>query len=127
ETTAGTISLTNPLTSNVPPTRIICVNRAGSVPPVSADRRATATVTTTGVGDITFTGYTHYDGIVFNGGSGGGGSGLLILGSTDFARLRFDNCSLRAAGTTLNIIGIGTSSAEGVFVELNNTTMSFAT
>jgi len=125
ETTAGTVALTNPLTSNVAPTRIICANRAGSVPPVSADRRATATVASTGVGDISFTGYTHYDGIIFN--CAAGSSGSLILGSTDFSRLRFDNCSLRAAGTSTNAIGIGTSAAEGVFVELNNTTLSFAT
>ena len=38
------------------PTKVVCVNRAGSVPPVSADRRATAQVTTTGALDINLSG-----------------------------------------------------------------------
>ena len=55
-TSSGTISS---------PTKIVCVNRAGSVPPVSADRRATAQVATTGNTNITFVGIAHYDGIIF--------------------------------------------------------------
>ena len=53
----------NGLGTLVAPTRILCVNRAGSVPPVSADLRTTATVSTTGAFAITLGGPTsgsHY-------------------------------------------------------------------
>src|SRR5580765_5073896 len=36
------------------PTKIICVDRAGSVPPVSADRRATAQLSTSANGALSF-------------------------------------------------------------------------
>ena len=43
ETTAGALTLTsNGTLAN--PTKVICVNRAGSVPPVSGDRRDTAQI-----------------------------------------------------------------------------------
>ena len=104
------------------PTKIVCVNRAGSVPPVSADRRATATVTTTTFGGITFTGFSHYDGIIFNCGTAVNAV-TIVLANAAGVSLRFDNCSLRlvntAAGAKIQML------ASGTYVELNNTTMSF--
>src|SRR5580765_7618818 len=65
ESSASSITLTSSGTvSN--PTKVVCVNRSGSVPPVSADRLASAQVTTTGVSSTTLNGFTHYDGIIFN-------------------------------------------------------------
>src|SRR5829696_6649358 len=52
ESTAASISHTWPGTATSP-VRVICANRAGSVPPVSADLANTATVTTTGNSPIT--------------------------------------------------------------------------
>src|SRR4029077_14277585 len=53
ETAASAKVLTSPGTvSN--PCFIYCVSSAGSVPPVSADLRTTATITTTGAFAITF-------------------------------------------------------------------------
>jgi len=54
ESTAGAVSLT-PKGTSAAPDRVICVDSAGTVPPVSADLRTTATVTTTGANDLTLT------------------------------------------------------------------------
>src|SRR5580765_5589876 len=62
ETSASAVTLTSSGTATNW-TRVVCVNRAGTVPPVSADRRATATASTTGgTAAIAFNGFTHYDG-----------------------------------------------------------------
>src|SRR5580765_8501680 len=64
ESTGATITLTTAGTI-ANPAKVICVSRSGSVPPVSADRRATAQVAT-GAGSfhLQFVGSTHYDGII---------------------------------------------------------------
>lgn len=108
--------------------KVICVNRAGSVPPVSADRRATATISSTTNNNISLAGSVVYDGIIFIVGSGSTSSAALIIGSQP-SSMRFDNCSLRLGITTSNsrIMFAGSSSAfGGCYAELNNTTMSFA-
>lgn len=126
ESTASAITLTSSGTL-ANPTKIVCVNRAGSVPPVSSDRRATAQVSTTGASNITFNGVAHYDGIIFNAGSGANAASILIS-QTATGWHRFDNCSLRINGTAVNAtaITIGTASVGGPYAELNNTTVSFA-
>ena len=121
ESTASAITLTSSGTvSN--PTKVICVNRAGSVPPVSADRRTTAQVATTGASNINIAGFTHYDGIIFVAGSSTGVANLSPQ-TTGGGWNRFDNCSLRIGAT-----GVGTIQliAAGAYVELNNTTASFS-
>jgi hypothetical protein len=127
ESTASAVTLTSSGTvSN--PTKVICVNRAGSVPPVSADRRATAQVATTGANAITYNGFAHYDGIIFSAGNGASSANHVLAGTAVAAPwLRFDNCSLRCAGTGgTSRIMIGGISGYGTYVELNNTTVSFA-
>lgn len=121
-TSAGTV--TNP-------TKVICVNRAGSVPPVAADRRTTATVATSANNNLTLAGScTHYDGIIFTAGSGASSTAALIVGTVSGVACRFDNCSLRLGitGASSSIIALGGSSGTlgGTLVELRNTTMSFA-
>jgi len=126
ESTATAITLTSSGTStNI--TKIICVNRAGSVPPVSADRRTTGQVTTTGASSINLAGFAHYDGIIFNAGSAANAANI-NLPSVAGQALRFDNCSLRLGNTsTASRLYIGTisQSVAGSWVELNNTTVSF--
>lgn len=120
ESSASALTLTSSGTV-ANPTKIVCVNRAGSVPPVSADRLATATVTTTGNVGITFAGSAHYDGIIFSAGNSTGTASVLLTAVS--ALVRFDNCSLRCAGTGGNSrITVG---ANGTCIELNNTTVSF--
>jgi hypothetical protein len=128
ESTAANITLTSSGTSsNI--TKIVCVNRAGSVPPVSADRRATAQVATSSVSaTINLAGFAHYDGIIFNAGVGGTGAVNFNIPSVSNQAVRLDNCSLRIASTgTTSKIFIGTigPAVAGSWVELNNTTVSF--
>jgi len=124
ESTAAAITLTSSGTI-ANPTKVVCVNRGGSVPPVSADRLATAQVATTGAGasHISFVGYAHYDGIIFN---MGGGSGHIIIPNTgSLTWARFDNCSLRMTGTgAASRVQCG-NALGGINIELNNTTVQF--
>jgi len=129
ESTAASITLTNTGSTLSNGHKIICVNRAGSVPPVSADRRATAQVTTTGTGNsITFTGHAHYDGIIFSAGTGASPGASIICHTAINSWQRFDNCSMRfpitGAGSTFYANGSG-GSLGGTYTELNNTTMAF--
>jgi hypothetical protein len=124
ESTAGAVTLTSSGTAiNV--TKIVCVNRAGSVPPVSADRRATAQVATTGANSITLNGVAHYDGLIFNAGNSTNNASILVA-QTQGTFHRFDNCSLRIVGTgVLQGITFGAAGVGGNYVEFNNTTVSF--
>lgn len=123
ESTASAVTLTSSGTAALM-TKIVCVDRAGSVPPVSADRRTTAQVTTTLASGITFAGFAHYDGIIFNCGTGASTATLGLVGTSSQMQ-RFDNCSLRLGGTGGSSINIGNTSAGGGTAELNNTTMQF--
>src|SRR4029077_3773558 len=93
-------------------TTIVCVNRAGSVPPVAADRRTTAQVTTTGANNLTLNGSAHYDGIIFSAGSGANVASLLInqVGANIH---RFDNCSLRVGATSGGGLTAGVTTSGG--------------
>jgi hypothetical protein len=127
ESTGTAITLTSSGTVGNP-SKIICVNRSGSVPPVSADRRATAQVATTGSSTINLNGFAHYDGIIFLAGSSTGSANINIPSSGSGVWVRLDNCSLRINGTGGGKIGIGsvTGTANSTRVELNNTTVSFS-
>jgi hypothetical protein len=126
ESAAGVTLTSSGVVSN--PTKVICVNRAGSVPPVSADRRATATITATGGNNLSISGTTFYDGIIFIAGTGAASSAFLILAAATSTSLRFDNCSLRLgitiAGSQIMFAG-GSNSFGACYFELNNTTLSY--
>ena len=126
EVTAGVVSLTSSgIATDI--TEVICVDRFGSVPPVSADRRATAQVSTSGAVGINMGGGTHFDGIIFKAGSGTTGSSGINLGSSNGSMLRLDNCSLRLGvnSGSQSVVQFGGASAS-VSVLLNNTTVSLA-
>src|SRR5262245_57755290 len=92
ESTAGAVTLTSSGTL-ASMTKVICVDRGGSVPPVAADRRATAQVITTGANTMALNGTVHYDGIIFNCGTGASAAPLTV-GGTSSSNVRLDNCSL---------------------------------
>ena len=127
ESTAAAITLTSSGTFGSP-TKIVCVDRGGTVPPVSADRRTTAQVSTTGASAINMAGFAHYDGIIFNAGTGAVGvTAHINLASTGNGLWqRFDNCSLRLNATGASNIIVTGSTSGGHLIELNNTTVSFA-
>src|SRR5690242_12430843 len=80
ETQTSAMTLTSPGTAANPCT-VACVNKAGSVPPVSADLRTTATISTTGANAITAQGYMYCNGITLSAGSGAASVGITIGGS----------------------------------------------
>jgi hypothetical protein len=110
------------------PSKVICVDRGGTVPPVSADRRTTAQIATTTTGAITLaTGSTHIDGVKFLAGDAANSSSITLM-NTDRQWLRLDNCSLQLRGTGAgSLISVaGNANAHGTMIELNNTTISFS-
>lgn len=126
EVNTGSVTLTSPGTE-ANPCFVICVDRAGTVPPVSADLRTTATYTTTGTGSaLTFTGSVYYYGIIFSCATGAG-SASLAVGSTTALWLYFKNCALRRATTAASaFILIGTTTAAiRQKITLDNTTLQF--
>lgn len=109
ETTATSPTLTAPGTA-ASPNRIICVNHAGSVPPVSVDLATTATLTCTGTNAFAMGGYFYCYGITFNNGTGAGSAGFNAI--TSAGDQTFENCKIKmlctGAGSLLTI-GNGTS------------------
>jgi hypothetical protein len=94
----------------------------GSVPPVSADLRTTATITTTGANAITIGGqHVYFYGITFSAGTGAVNSNINGIG-VNFAV--FEACALRKLGTTANVSSI-TFNSSSANVILKNTTVQF--
>jgi hypothetical protein len=113
ETQASAMTMTSPGTVGNP-CFVYCVNHAGSVPPVSADLRTTATITTTGASAMTMAGVLYVYGVSV--GSGAVSSGLAIGGTWSLK-----NCKLIKAGTTANTFAYNISGT----LLLDNTTLQF--
>ncbi len=110
------------------PIKVICVNAAGSVPPVSADITTGAKESTTGNASLTITsGCAFIQGLTFQA-SNSTLSGSITIGSGNPNAYVFKNCALILGGTTTtNLINISNnSSGQQARVELINTTMQFA-
>lgn len=112
ESQASAMTIACPGTAALP-CRILCVDHAGSVPPVSADLRTTATITTTGGNSLSLTGRFYCEGITFNCGTGGSAASL----NTANAETYYKNCKLKllntAASSLINLAPNGNS--KGVF------------
>jgi hypothetical protein len=123
QTQASNLTITSPGTE-ASPSRIYCVNRSGSVPPVSADLRTTATVTTTGAFSITLDGtVSECYGITFSCSSGATGANMTIM-SNNRRTWRLVNCSLQCGGTgATNKINFATGLDTVVIME--NVTFKF--
>ena len=121
ETGAGSNTITFKNTSSAPGT-VMCVNKAGSVPPVSADLRTTATVTRTGVAVLSIGGWFYIYGITFSATDGASNGSLAVAYGSSFQY--FKNCQLKRPGTGGGniIIGGGNAPAQAV---LDNTTLTF--
>lgn len=126
ESTAGAVTLTPPGTL-ASPVRIMCVDHLGTVPPVSADLRTTATVTTTGANNLLFgTGYAYWYGITFNCATGAVSADLGCAASGHWRHI-FKSCKMvlvtTGAGARFYWGGAGlTQSHEVQFI---NTTVKF--
>jgi hypothetical protein len=120
QTQASALTLTPP--GNITaPNRVICVNSGGSVPPVSADLRTTASITTTGANTMTIEAGAHYEGIIFNCGTGATNAHI-TLGEA-FGRVSFRNCQFKKLGTTA--VAYAVDSNYSCVVSLDNCTFEF--
>ena len=108
------------------PNKVYCVDRAGSVPPVAADLRTTATITTTGAFGITLAGSCiECYGIIFNCGTGAT-SATISISNTASRTTRLVNCSLRLLTTaTASRITVPSVASGATLVVLENTTVQF--
>jgi hypothetical protein len=123
ENPGSAITITSPGTEALP-CSIYCVNRAGSVPPVSADLRTTATISTNGAFGIIVNGsIRECYGIAFTVAPGGAFNASMNVGNTATRSVRLVNCKLRLNTTTsaVRIIIGGT----GTVVSMENTTVQF--
>lgn len=105
---------------------VFCVNRAGSVPPVSADLTTGGSITTTGANALTLAGtsaFAYIQGLTFNTGSGA----VASVFSVSLGGVYFKNCSLKKLGTTAAAaaITIAPSSTRSGNCILDNTTVTF--
>lgn len=126
ESTAGAVTLTLPGTA-ASPNRIICVNHAGTVPPVSADLATTATVITTGANSISFaSGFGYIYGITFTAGNGSSAANIQAPSSAA-SSLYFKSCLIKLGSTgAANQILFGVNTANiGEMVTLDNTPLQF--
>ena len=119
ETPSGTKTVTSPGTE-ANPCRIYCVNRAGSVPPVSADLRTTAQIGTIGTFVLTLSGsVSECYGIIFSSQSTSA-SGFII--GTVARSWRFINCQFVMGSTNAGQrVIIGTA---GALTVLENCTVT---
>jgi hypothetical protein len=97
ETQASAITLTSPGTA-ANPCRIICVNHSGTVPPVSADLRTTATISTTGASNISAAGVAHWYGISLLAGNSSN-QGRVQLNSANTGTSSYDTCVFQCNNT----------------------------
>lgn len=97
ESSASEIQLNSPGTLALP-CLVLCVDHAGSVPPVHADLRTTATISTTGSAALKKNGFAYYYGMTFTAGSAAS-SAAINLGTTTAFGLHAKNCSYKIGGS----------------------------
>jgi len=120
ESQAAAVTITFKNTSAAPGT-VMCVNRAGTVPPVSADLRTTAVVTTTGGNVLSLlSGVTYIYGVTFSSGSGAINPILNIGYQASYMYLK--NCALKIPATLAGAIVFGGGGASSRVV-LDNTSI----
>jgi len=124
QTVASGLSLTFKGTASAPDT-VLCVDRAGSVPPVSADLRTTATVSTTLASTLGLHGHFYCYGIKFQAGSAANVANLNILNSPAASVIELVNCELNVNNTAASVLQIGVTGAVQQQVTLRGTKMLF--
>lgn len=117
ESNAAVFSCASPGTEAIP-CKVYCVNRAGSVPPVEADLRTTATITVTGTFNMAMTGtVSECYGITFSGGTGATATNINVA-STANRTWRFVNCVFKLGNTgSSGRINMGGAAANQTILE----------
>ncbi|WP_027167305.1 hypothetical protein [Mesorhizobium sp. WSM3224] len=117
ETSATLLKHTSPGTVTAP-VKVICVDHAGSVPPVSADLRTTAVITSSSGSGLAFDSsdsFTVYDGFAIT------SAAMFNLCWNPRVFLKFRNCALRLSGSGGNYA----QQQSGTKTILENTTLQF--
>jgi hypothetical protein len=123
QTQASALTITGSGTETSP-LLFYCVDRAGSVPPVAADLRATAQISTTGAFTITLGGSAQvWNGFIFSAGSTSSNASLTV-GNTAYMTTRLINCKL-ILNTTSVTSSINAGTALQTHIVLENTTVKF--
>jgi hypothetical protein len=118
ETQASTITLTSPGTL-ANPCKVVCVDHAGSVPPVSADLRTTGTITASGANVMNLGGSAYVSGITLS-------AGVTLQLAVDNQIWVFKDSSLRLSGAGGGSIGFtGGLQGSASVLRLINTTLKF--
>jgi hypothetical protein len=112
------------------PGKVLCVNSAGSVPPVSADLRTTATISTTSGASFTFncnSNFVYFYGITFDiGGSASAATVNVVLGTAASGCLVFDSCLMKISATGAFSSFLMPNPVNDFYIEFRNTPVSFA-
>jgi hypothetical protein len=123
ETQASAMTLASPGTA-VSITKVICVND-GAAPPTSL--ATTATVSTTGANNMSFTGHAYVYGITFTAGNSTNAADMNILSTSSAGYLCFDTCILTLGGNNLSsdfILGTATTNSQKI--DFANTTLNYS-
>lgn len=124
ESTASSIAPTFPGTPSNP-NLVYCVDHTGSVPPVSADLRTTASIATTGSSvPITVRGSLYGYGLQINPSSGSGTSSILLANNSGDAQV-FENCGFAIASSGAGTLDLGALTTQS-FLRLIEPTITFA-
>ncbi len=115
------------------PCYLLCVNPAGSVPPVSADLTTGAVEGTTGANDFQIGGssdtFAYVRGVTFQAGSGSSIADMRVVDSSGNINIVMENCSLVLNSTSSSsqvILGLASTSAtKAGYIILKNTSMTF--
>lgn len=125
ETQASAMTITFPGTvSN--PNFVYCVNHLGTVPPVSADLRTTASISTTGNNNILINGCVYGYGIIFQLGSGAVAPNL-SLAQTATNTQEWEACAFNNVATGSASLSIGGATGGGKVTFKNTTILPNAT
>jgi len=126
ESTAGTKNISSPGGAS-DPVIILCVDDSGNPQPPTA-LASTATVTTTGANNISFSGFAYCYGITFTAGNSTS-NGQIIFQSTSPWWWKFDNCALRLGGNNTSsriAIGAVATTTDDQLLEMIKTSVQFA-
>ena len=109
---------------NDAPLDVLCVDHAGSVPPVSADLRTTASITTTGSNGISIAGaFRICYGITF---SAGTASGIDLAPGGDDRHKYYENCTFALGAGASNGASFSFLDSSGAYYELKNCKFKFS-
>lgn len=118
ETQAASMTISVGNSTRQVPYKVLCVNSAGSTPPVAADVTTGATVTTTGANNMFVNAWMYCVGMTFSVGTGATIASMAVAGGT------FINCAFKKLGTSATSAAINIATGTASIVTWDNTTFT---